>query len=249
MGKKLQSIELTKLPTTPNEYTYRNSGINVKAVEQRQLQALEGWRTFDEDEKRFLAVLAWAGNKSKASAVIGKSKSWATRRIQSNHLFEEAVEQRLWHPVWIAQQMGQDLLGKSLLALEDVLDNGTDSAKVTAAQTILKLNKMMPEQQEYANEDDEDIGIQLTGWLGGRLDYIEDVYDQYDNEFEEKRDQGYIIKGSFWLSPKQQIRADVSAISQTNGEWIDNDGLGALPERHPFIEEHYEFPDWVGRPQ
>jgi hypothetical protein len=167
MGKKLQSIELTKLPTTPSEYTYRNSGINVKAVEQRQLQALEGWRTFDEDEKRFLAVLAWAGNKSKASAVIGKSKSWATRRIQSNHLFEEAVEQRLWHPVWIAQQMGQDLLGKSLLALEDVLDNGTDSAKVTAAQTILKLNKMMPEQQESTDEDNEDIGIELKGnfWL------------------------------------------------------------------------------------
>ena len=167
MGKKLQSIELTKLPTTPNEYTYRNSGVNVKAVEQRQLQALEGWRTFDEDEKRFLAVLAWAGNKAKASAVIGKSKSWATRRIQSNHLFEEAVEQRLWHPVWIAQQMGQDLLGKSLLALEDVLDNGTDSAKVTAAQTILKLNKMMPEQQESTDEDNEDIGIELKGnfWL------------------------------------------------------------------------------------
>ena len=167
MGKKLQNMELTKLPTNPNEYVYRNSGVNVKAVGQRQLQALEGWRTFDEDEKRFLAVLAWAGNKSKASAVIGKSKSWATRRIQSNHLFEEAVEQRLWHPVWIAQQMGQDLLGKSLLALEDVLDNGSDSAKVTAAQTILKLNKMMPEQQEYADEDDEDIQIELKGnfWL------------------------------------------------------------------------------------
>ena len=63
--------------------------------------------------------------------------------------------------------MGQDLLGKSLLALENVLDNGSDSAKVTAAQTILKLNKMMPEQQDYADEDDEDIGIELKGnfWL------------------------------------------------------------------------------------
>jgi len=29
----------------------------------------------------------------------------------------------------------------------------------------------------------------------------------------------------------------------------DIDGLGDLPKRHPFIEEHYEFPDWVGRPQ
>ena len=126
MGKKLQSIELTKLPTNPNEYAYQNSGIDVKAVERKQLQALRGWRTFDED-----------------------------------------------------------------------------------------------------------------------------VNDQYDNEFEEKRNQGYIIKGSFWLSPKQQIRADVSAISEdpTSGEWINNDGLGDLPERHPFIEEHYEFPDWVGRPQ
>ena len=103
----------------------------------------------------------------KASAVIGKSKSWVTRRTQSNHLFEEAIEQRLWHPVWLAQQMGQDLLGKSLLALEDVLDNGTDSAKVSASALILKMNKMMPEQQDYADEDDQDIRIELKGdfWL------------------------------------------------------------------------------------
>ena len=54
MGNKLQSIELKKLPTNPNEYTYRNSGIDVKSVEQRQLHALRGWSTVDEDEKRFL---------------------------------------------------------------------------------------------------------------------------------------------------------------------------------------------------
>ena len=166
MDNKSQSIELKKLPANPNEYAYQNSGIDVKAVERRQLQALRGWRTFDEYEKRFLAVLAWAGNKSKASAVIGKSKSWVTERTQTNHLFEEAIEQRLWHPVWLAQQLGQDLLGKSLLALEDVLDNGSDSAKVSASALILKMNKMMPEQQDYA-EEDEDIGFELKGnfWL------------------------------------------------------------------------------------
>ena len=63
--------------------------------------------------------------------------------------------------------MGQDLLGKSLLALEDVLDNGSDSAKVSASAVILRMNKMMPEQQEWADEDDTDIHIELKGnfWL------------------------------------------------------------------------------------
>lgn len=64
-------MELKKLPANPNEYSYQNSGVNVKSVEKRKLQALRGWSTFDEYEKRFLAVLAWAGNKAKASGVIG----------------------------------------------------------------------------------------------------------------------------------------------------------------------------------
>ena len=45
MRKKLQNIELTKLPTNPNEYAYQNSGIDVKSGEQRQLQALRDWHT------------------------------------------------------------------------------------------------------------------------------------------------------------------------------------------------------------
>ena len=55
----------------------------------------------------------------------------------------------------------------------------------------------------------------------------------------------------FWeLSPEQQTRANVGAISEdpNSGEWLDNDGLGNLPERHSFIEDHYEFPELVARP-
>jgi hypothetical protein len=136
-----------------------------------------------------------------------------------------------------------------LLALEDVLDNDSDSAKVTAAQTMLKLNNMMPEQQELADEDYEDIQIRLVGWLDGTLDYIEDY--NYDREFQAKRNPGYIINDSFWLSPEQQVRADSGSLieDQNSWEWLDNYVFGDLPERHPFIEEHYEFPEWVTRPQ
>jgi len=55
----------------------------------------------------------------------------------------------------------------SVLALEDVLQNGTDSAKISASALVLKLNKMMPNQQEWADEDDEEDVIiveDMTGW-------------------------------------------------------------------------------------
>jgi hypothetical protein len=54
-----------------------------------------------------------------------------------------------------------------VLALEDVLQNGTDSAKISASALVLKLNKMMPNQQEWADEDDEEDVIiveDMTGW-------------------------------------------------------------------------------------
>jgi len=45
MGNKLQNMEIIKLHSNPNQYSYQNSGIDVKSGEQRQLQALRDCHT------------------------------------------------------------------------------------------------------------------------------------------------------------------------------------------------------------
>ena len=47
-----------------------------------------------------------------------------------------AIKERFWTPSGVATRVGEDLIGMSVLALEDVLQNGTDSAKVSNRKLV-----------------------------------------------------------------------------------------------------------------
>ena len=194
------------------------SKLDIKALDARRLQALQGWSSFDDDEKRFLAVYGWAGTQEKACAMIGRSKSWASKRAAKNPLFAAAIKERFWTPAEVATRVGEDLIGMSVLALEDVLQNGTDSAKVSASALVLKLNKMMPEQQEDWEDDDEDIIIEIEPgtWLGGKYDYLEKA---------PVNKKGAFLRGDYWLPKEMKEQADQGLLIQDidSGEWISVD--------------------------
>ena len=52
----------------------------IQVMDQVDLEQLPGWETFVPDEKRFLSVYPWFGQKKMAAEYIGKSAQWVDRR-------------------------------------------------------------------------------------------------------------------------------------------------------------------------
>ena len=52
--------------------------------------------------------------------------------------------------------------------------DSTDADKLKAADQVLKLNRMYPGMEKEEDED-EDVIIEVEGWLGGEYDYLEEV--------------------------------------------------------------------------
>ena len=82
----------------------------IEAMDQRDLESLAGWDSFTPDQKRFLAVYPWFGQKKTASEYIGHNKQWVDRNQRRDTAFREAVDSRLHSPERIARHYGADLL-------------------------------------------------------------------------------------------------------------------------------------------
>ena len=52
----------------------------IQGMDQVDQESLSGWETFVPDEKRFLSVYPWLGQKKMASDYIGKIAQWVDRR-------------------------------------------------------------------------------------------------------------------------------------------------------------------------
>jgi uncharacterized NAD(P)/FAD-binding protein YdhS len=129
----------------------------ISAADEDDLNALDGWDSFGPDEKKFLAVFGWFGQKNLAAEYIGRSAQWVDRHQRQNPLFKEAVKSRDGMQTRIARNYGADLLGKAMLRLDAMLDeDGADKrTQLNAIQTVLKMNQVdgtVPEQNDGALE-------------------------------------------------------------------------------------------------
>ena len=113
-----------------------------QAMDQVDLEGLPGWETFVPDEKRFLSVYPWFGEKKLAAEYIGKTAQWVDRRQRRYPSFREAVDSRAGTPDRIAKQYGADLLGKGMMRLEEMLEpNGADKrTQLDAVKLLLRMN-------------------------------------------------------------------------------------------------------------
>ncbi len=99
----------------------------VMAMDNADAESLPGWETFTPDEKQFLMVYPWFGEKKMAAEYIGRNAQWFDRRQRQSQMFKDAVNSRASNTSRIARQYGADLLGKAMLRLEEMLEpNGAD---------------------------------------------------------------------------------------------------------------------------
>ena len=125
----------------------------ISKADEDDLNALVGWNSFEPDEKKFLAVYGWFGQKNLAAEYIGRSAQWVDRHQRGNSLFKEAVISRDGMQTRIARNYGADLLGKAMLRLDAMLDEGgaDKRTQLNAIQTVLKMNQVdgaAPEQND-----------------------------------------------------------------------------------------------------
>ena len=66
----------------------------ISAADEDDLNALDGWDLFEPDEKKFLAVFGWFGEKKSAAEYIGRSAQWVDRHQRGNPMFKAAVKSR-----------------------------------------------------------------------------------------------------------------------------------------------------------
>ena len=130
----------------------------IAKVDEDDLNNLLGWESFTPDEKKFLAVFGWFGEKKSAAEYIGKSAQWVDRHQRKNPLFKEAVNSRDDMQVRIARKFGADLIGKAVLRLDAMLDeDGADKrTQLNAIQTVLRMNHM-----DGKEEEPDDAALQL----------------------------------------------------------------------------------------
>ena len=114
----------------------------ISAADEDDINALDGWDSFEPDEKKFLAVFGWFGQKNLAAEYIGRSAQWVDRHQRQNPLFKEAIKSRDGMQTRIARNYGADLLGKAMLRLDAMLDEGgaDNRTQLDAIKTILKMN-------------------------------------------------------------------------------------------------------------
>lgn len=135
----------------------------VKMAEASEaLRTIPGWEVFSPVEKEFLCLLPWYGSKNDTARAIGRSEGWLKHREKINAAFREATK----HPTVLAtnihEPMGQDLVGKSMLRLNEMLEP-TFNDKRTQFQVIKYLHTLMG----YV-----DGGKDRMNPIGGRQTYI-----------------------------------------------------------------------------
>ena len=114
----------------------------VAAMDNADAESLPGWETFTPDEKQFLMVYPWFGEKKMAAEYIGRNAQWFDRRQRQSQIFKDAVNSRASSTSRIARQYGADLLGKGMLRLEEMLEpNGADKrTQLEAIKLLMRMN-------------------------------------------------------------------------------------------------------------
>ena len=141
----------------------------IEAMDQRDLESLEGWDSFTPDHKRFLSAYPWFGQKRTASEYIGHNKQWVDRNQRRDKAFREAVDSRLHSPERIARHYGDALLGKAMLRLDAMLDqDGADKrTQLDAIKTVLRLNETLnATHNTQVKQGSVQNNLIITGYMG-----------------------------------------------------------------------------------
>lgn len=145
------------------------------ALTQEMLTGLPGWNSFGRKEQYFLSAMILYNTETRALKHCHLSQGWLTLK-KKNPVFVQAMDERWQHQINAAMTLAESA---AVLAVGTPINimkrhDSTDADKLKAADQVLKLNRMYPGMEKEEDED-EDVIIEVEGWLGGKYDYLEEV--------------------------------------------------------------------------
>ena len=148
----------------------------VEASDKAGAESLPGWETFTPDEKQFLMVYPWFGEKKMTADHIGRNAQWIDRRQRQSRMFREAANSRGSGPSGIVRQYAADLRGKATFQLEEMMEpKGADKrTQLEAIKVLLRMNgaveteepQVPPRPHTISNYDSRCSGL-------GKIDTVE----------------------------------------------------------------------------
>ena len=126
-----------------------NRGRDFGTFEEKELEALQGWHTFTENQKKFLALRPWFNTDAATQQYMGVNAFYAVKSKQNNPHFKLACDTRMGAGVRFVRQMANDLLGMSVLALKDMVeDSSSKSNRLAAVQHLHKLTGLTDDRPQ-----------------------------------------------------------------------------------------------------
>jgi hypothetical protein len=101
-----------------------SSGLSLKRaqeLEEDNTARIAGWETFTAMQKRFLLAYPYFNSIQETCDYLRCSRTWVWEQKTGNPLFSTAMEQRQMILPALARESAMHLLGKSILALDDLI--------------------------------------------------------------------------------------------------------------------------------
>jgi hypothetical protein len=86
----------------------RSVGRDFGTFEEKELEALQGWHTFTENQKKFLALRPWFNTDAATQQYMGVNAFYAVKSKQNNPHFKLACDTRMGAGVRFVRQMAND---------------------------------------------------------------------------------------------------------------------------------------------
>ena len=174
------------------------------------VESLVGWETFTPDEKQFLMVYPWFGEKKMAAEYIGRDAQWYDRRQRQCPLFKDAVSTRASTPTRIVRQYAADLMGKAMLRLEEMLEpNGADKrTQLEATKLLLRMTGAAETEEPQVPARPHTVNVWDVKMFGtqGKI--------QEEERLRQPVDDGHVVEGELVVKDDE---AEVE--HQDNGRW------------------------------
>lgn len=113
--------ERQKHPALAAKYTQ-----DMERLMREQDDALIGWETFTKSERKFLAMLPYHKNYSETVRFMGMSLSWLNKQMARKPLLRLAAQNREGYIPRLLELMLQDMLPRSAMVMQEIIDNDGD---------------------------------------------------------------------------------------------------------------------------
>ena len=138
------------------------------SAQQHTITDIDGWETFSEDEKNFIALFLVMGRKGKAAQALGKDTSW--HQARANKKFDSFIRKSDSKKApAVAKHYAHEVVLRGLLECMNTINTGELPDKLKAMDFALKVansyDKKLASAQTEINQTFNVLQPQKPDWM------------------------------------------------------------------------------------